>query len=199
VNLNIRSTVVALIAAALSVSHGVAQTRTQAPTPAQLRDMIIEDSLTPAKAQLRNFVAELRDTLNAVPALHASITRNLASGTTSVVLSDGRQLGKRCRLGGAFADLTIKRIAVMHTNDPGGDQALNAYRSSLTTLIDDFRVCVHDDSTTMAAATPDPKRIESVAAAARDAVTRYDAVRDAFLRLLQITLPIRSSAHPRGM
>jgi hypothetical protein len=188
-----------LVLAASFAVRGSAQTpRPQSPTPAQMRDIIIEDSLTPAKMQLRNFVTQLRDTLNSVQALHASITRNLASGVTSVVLSNGRELGKRCRVGGFEADLTSKRVATMYTSDPRGDQALNSYRAGLTALIDDFKTCQHDDSIAMAAATPDPKRIEQVSAAASDAVTRYDSVRDALLKLLNITLPFKGTFGTRS-
>lgn len=196
-NRNVRSFSLGLVIAASLVSRSDAQGRAQSPSPAALRDVIIEDSLTPAKAQLRDFVAELRDTLNTVQALHASITRNLATGVTSVVLSNGRELGKRCRVSGAMAELTTKRVAAMYTSDPRGDQAMNAYRAGVAALMEDLRTCQRDDSLTMAAAAPDQKRIERVAAAARDAVTRYDAVRDGLMKLLNIDLPIKGTINPR--
>jgi hypothetical protein len=153
--------------------------------------LISEDSLTPAKAQLRDFVAELRDTLVRVQALHSSITRNLATGMTSVVVSNGYELRKRCRVGAAMAALTTDRVASMHTSDPRGDQALNAYRAGLTGLMEDLKTCQRDDSVTMAAAKPSQQNIEEVAAAAAAAVTRYDAIRDGLMTLLGINLPIK--------
>lgn len=197
-NRNIRSIGLGLFIAASCAVRSDAQGRAQARWPAALRDMIIEDSLTPAKAQLRDVVAQLRDTLNTVQALHARITRNMASGVTSVVLSDGHELGKRCRVGAATADLTAKRVATMYTNDPHGDQALSAYRAGLTALLEDLKTCQRDDSLTMAASAPDQKRIEKVASAARDAVTRYDAIRDALMKLLSINLPVKGTINPQG-
>lgn len=190
-NRNFRSLGLGVVMLAWLAGRGAAQAQAHIATPEQIRDMIAVDSLTPAKKQLRDFVAELRDTLVSVQALHASISRNLASGVTSVVRSDGHQLGRRCHVGGAAADLTVKRVATMYTNDPVGDQALNTYRSGLAELITGLRACQHDDSLVMAAATPDPQRIEAVAAAARQAVDRYDGIRDGLLKLLGIRLPIK--------
>lgn len=194
---NVRLLGLGLVLAATAALRGGAQGRIQSPTPAELRHLIIEDSLTPAKAQLRDFVAQLRDTLNSVQALHASITRNLATGVTSVVLSNARQLGKRCRVGAMMSELTTHRVASMRTSDPRGDQALAAYRAALTTLGDELKTCQHSDSVVISAATPDQRRIEQVATAARDAVTRYDVVRDALLKLLSIELPIKGTIGAR--
>jgi hypothetical protein len=188
VNRNIRSIGLGLVIATSVASRSGAQQ--------SLRDMIIWDSLTPAKAQLRDFVAQLRDTLNTVQALHASITRNLATGVTSVVLSNGRMLGKRCRASAAMSELTTNRVAPMKTSDPRGDQVLAAFRAGLAALTEELKTCQHDDSVTMAASTPDQKRIEQVATVARDAVARYDVIRDALMKLLNIDLPIQGTMQP---
>ena len=196
---NVRWICLGVALAAGVVSRGSAQNgRPTSPTPAQLRGMIIQDSLTPAKMELRDVVAKLRDTLISVQALHSSIMRNLASGGAAVVISNGRELGKRCRVGEATADLTVKRISAMYTNEPKGDQALNGYRAGLNGLIDELRTCQRDDSATMAAKAPDPRRIEQVATAARDAVARYDVVRDALMKLLSIDLPISGRMRPQA-
>lgn len=197
-NRNIRSVGLGLIIAASLASRGDAQGRIKTATAEEMRDLIIEDSLTPAKSQLRDYVAQLRDTLISVPALRASISRNRATGVTSVVLSNGRELGKRCRVSEAMAVMTIERVAAMKTSDPRGDQALNGYRSGLATLTEDMKTCVRDDSLTMVAASPDQGRIEQIAAAASDAVMRYDSIRDALMRLLNITLPIKGTIRPHG-
>ena len=170
-------------------------TPAQMRTAAQLRNMIIEDSLTPAKKQLRDFVAELRDSLNYVQAIRSSIDRNLTTGTNSVVVSNARVLGKRCRMAMGMADLTGKRVATMYANDPRGDQALNAYRAGLTALMDDMQGCQRDDSLVITAAKPDGKRIKEVASAADDAINRYDMIRDGLLKLLNIDLPIAGKIH----
>jgi hypothetical protein len=179
-------------------SRGSAQTRPTSPTAAQLRGMIIEDSLTPAKKQLRDFVAELRDTLFTVQAIHARVVRNLATGVTSVVLSDGHALGKRCRVSGAEVDRTLKRVAGMYTSDSTGGQALSVYRAGLAALMEDMGTCQHDDSVMMSASSPDPKRVGEVAAAAADAVTRYDGIRDGLMKLLNIKLPVKGTIGVRG-
>ena len=198
-NRSIRLFGLALVTITTVASRSEAQgRRVESPSAAALRDLVVEDSLTPAKAQLRDVVAQLRDTLTTVQALHASIARNMATGVSSVVLSNGRELGKRCRVAAAMAELTTERIAPLKTSAPRGDQALNAYRASLTALTRDLWVCQRDDSVTMAAAHPDQKRIEHVAVAARAAVTRYDVIRDALLKLLDINLPIKGTINPRA-
>ncbi len=184
----------ALILAAVCAARGSAQ----AGHGTEIRDQIVIDSLNPQKMQLRDIVAQLRDTLITVPALQNRIAQYLATGVNSVVISSGRELGKRCRVGTAMADLTIKRVAPLYTNNPQGDQALNGYRAGLASLAEDLKACERDDSLTMSAASPDPKRIAQVAGSARDAVARYDAVRDALLRLLNIELPIKGTVYNRG-
>jgi hypothetical protein len=188
-NWNIRSLGLGLILVASFAARSGAQTGTE------IRDRIVFDSLSPQKMQLRDIVAELRDTLVTVPALQDRIARNIATGVHSVVVSNGRELGKRCRISAAMADLTAKRVAPLYTNNPQGDQALNGYRASLTSLIEDLRTCERDDSLTMSVPSPDPNRIAQVSVAARDAVTRYDAVRDALLRLMNIELPIKGKIY----
>lgn len=196
-NRTIRIFGLALIATTSLTTAGRAQTAyaKQLLTAEQLRNMIIEDSLTPAKKELRDFVAELRDSLNGVQAIRTSVARNLATGKTAVVVSNARELGKRCHMAEAMADLTSKRVATMYTNDPRGDQALNAYRAGLTILGEDMRTCQRDGSAVMSAPKPDGKRIELFAAAADDAVTRYDTIRDGLMKLLNITLPITGKIH----
>jgi hypothetical protein len=175
-----------------------ARSSAQAGHGTELRDQIVIDSLNPQKMQLRDIVAQLRDTLITVPALQNRIAQYLATSVNSVVISSGRELGKRCRISATMADLTVKRVAPLYTNNPQGDQALNGYRASLASLIEDLRTCERDDSLTMSVASPDPKRIAQVASAARDAVARYDAVRDALLRLLNIELPIKGTIYKGG-
>lgn len=180
--------------AALMLAQPVrAQRPARPPTSMDLHELIPEDSLTPAKSRLRDDVARLRDTLSTIRALHARITRNLSTGTGSVVLSDGRELGKRCHAGAAMAGVTATRVAGLRTSTPNGDQALNAYRAGLAALGDDLEACQRDDSLVMAAHQPDQQRIEVVAAAARDAISRYDLLRDALLKLLEIDLPIQGT------
>jgi hypothetical protein len=191
---NVRQFGLALLLVAAFAARGSAQ----AGHGTDIRDQIVIDSLNPRKMQLRDIVAQLRDTLITVPALQDRIARNMATGVNSVVISNGRELGKRCRIGAAMADLTAKRVAPLYTNNPQGDQALNGYRASLTSLIGDLKVCERDDSLTMVVASPDPKRIAQVAATARDAVARYDAVRDALLKLLGIDLPIKGTIYRGG-
>lgn len=161
-----------------------------------VRDILIVDSLSPAKTQLRDFVAELRDTLNLVESIHARIVRASASGMNSVVQSSGHQLGRSCRSSTAMIELTQQRVAAMKTSDVRGEQALASFRAGLATLDDDLRLCQTDDSTAMAASHPDQKRIQQVAAAARDAIVQYDRVRDGLLRLLDINLPVKGYIPP---
>lgn len=161
-----------------------------------VHDILIVDSLSPAKTQLRDYVAELRDTLNIVESIHARIVRANRSGMSSVVQSSGHQLGRSCRTGGAMIEVTQQRISAMKTRDVRGEQALASFRASLATLDDNLRVCQADDSAVMAALPPDQKRIQEVAAAARDAIVQYDQVRDGLLTLLNINLPVRAYIPP---
>lgn len=186
---SIRASGILLVMAAALAPRATAQ--------ASIRDMLIVDSLSPAKTQLRDYVAELRDTLSVVESIHNLITRASASGMSSVVQSSGRQLGKSCHTGTAMVETTQQRVSVMKTSDVRGEQALAAFRASLTTLADNLRLCHQDAIAVMAAAaSPDQKRILQVAAAARDAIARYDQVRDGLLRLLDINLPTKGYIPP---
>ena len=74
--------------------------RRQLSAQRSVRDILIVDSLSPAKTQLRDYVAELRDTLDIVESIHAQHrSRAMRSGMSSVVQSSGHQLGRRCRTG----------------------------------------------------------------------------------------------------
>jgi hypothetical protein len=161
-----------------------------------VRDILIVDSLSPAKTQLRDFVAELRDTLNLVESIHARIVRASASGMSSVVQSGGHQLGRSCRTSTAMIEVTQQRVSAMKTSDVRGEQALASFRAGLATLDADLRLCQTDDSAVMAAPRPDQKRIQQVAAAARDAIVQYDRVRDGLLTLLDINLPVKGNIPP---
>lgn len=163
---------------------------------ASVRDILIVDSLSPAKTQLRDFVAELRDTLVRVESIHARIVRANASGMGSVVQSSGHQLGKSCHAGAAMVEITQQRVSVMKTSDVRGEQALASFRAGLMLLADNLRLCQANDSTVMAASAPDPKRVEQVAAAASVAIAQYDQVRDGLLKLLDINLPLKGYIPP---
>jgi hypothetical protein len=163
---------------------------------ASIRDILIVDSLSPAKTQLRDFVAELRDTLTTVESIHARIVRANASRMGSVVQSSGRQLGKSCHVGAATVELTQQRVSMMKTSDVRGEQALASFRAGLITLADNLRLCQANDSAVMAAPAPDPQRIEQVASAASVAIIQYDQVRDALLKLLAINLPVKGEMAP---
>ncbi|MGH7592590.1 MAG: hypothetical protein ACRELE_01860 [Gemmatimonadales bacterium] len=176
------------LALALALVAGVA-----APSKAQtsIRDILIVDSLSPVKMQLRDDVAGLRDTLTLVEAMHARIVRANASGMNSVVQSGGRQLGRRCHASAAMADLTTQRVSVMKTSDVRGEQALASFRTGLATLSARMRLCQRDDSALMAGPAPDRQRIQQLSTAASDAIAEFDQVRDALLRLLDINLPVK--------
>lgn len=178
----------AIIASGVLAGPAAAQT--------SVRDILIVDSLSPAKTQLRDFVAELRDTLNRVAAIHARIVRANASGMASVVESGGHQLGRTCRAAERMAALTHERVSMMKTDDIRGEQALASFRNGLTALGDQLHTCQVDDSTVMADRTPDRQRIVTVAGAASDAISRYDQVRDGLLTLLSIRLPVKGYIPP---
>ncbi|MGH7523326.1 MAG: hypothetical protein ACREK8_03380 [Gemmatimonadales bacterium] len=169
-----------------------------APVAAQtsVRDILIVDSLSPAKTQLRDYVAELRDTLNRVDAIHARIVRANASGMASVVESGGHQLLRTCRVAERMAALTQQRVSMMKTDDIRGEQALSSFRNGLTALGDHLRTCQANDSTVMSDRTPDRQRIVAVAGAASDAINQYDQVRDGLLALLSIRLPVKGYIPP---
>jgi len=177
-----------LVVTAALVSRAAAQR--------SVRDILIVDSLSPAKTQLRDDVAQLRDTLNVVESIHARIARASASGMSSVVQSSGHQRGRSCHTGTAMIELTQQRVSAMKTSDVRGEQALASFRASLATLDDNLRTCQTDDSAVMATPSPDQKRIQQVAAAARDAIVQYNLVRDGLLRLLDINLPVKGYIPP---
>ena len=192
-NQSIRATTLFALIAFVLVGHVAAQG--QPRSGSAVRDMIIEDSLTPAKAQLRNYVAELRDSLNRVESVQALLQRARASKMQSVVISQGRQLARNCLTGVTMTDLTADRIAPMNTPDQTGDQALHGYRSALSVLREELRLCAHFDSLTMAAVPLDQEKLENIATAAREAIGRYDLIRDALMKLLDITLPIQGKIY----
>lgn len=177
-----------LVIAAALASRSTAQ--------ASIRDILIVDSLSPVKMQLRDYVAELRDTLTVVESIHARIIRANASGMNSVVQSSARQLGKSCHTGATFVETTQQRVRVMKTSDLRGEQALASFRAGLATLGDRLRLCQQEDSAVMAGASPDQKRIQQVSAAATGAIEQFDQVRDALLNLLGIDLPVKSYVPP---
>ena len=174
----------------------VAALASRATGQSSVRDVLIVDSLSPAKTQLRDYIAELRDTLNVLESIHARIVRANASGMSSVVQSSGHQLGRSCHASAATVETTERRVSAMKTNYLHGEQALASYRASLITLAENLRLCQVDDSAVMAAPSPDQKRIQQVAAAAREAIVQYDQVRDGLLKLLDITLPIKGYIPP---
>jgi hypothetical protein len=184
----------AVLLAAAMVPLG--QLRAQQPTAGNaIRDMIIEDSLTPAKMQLRDYLTELRDTLTYIGSVQDRVARARAAKMTAVVLSQGWELSRRCLGGVQMLDVTTKRIAPMHTSDPRGDQALESYRAGMATLREDLRECAHFDSLALKEREVDQEKIEHIATAASDAVLRYEQVRDALLKLLGISLPIRGNIY----
>lgn len=174
----------------------VAGVGSQAGAQSSIRNMIIVDSLSPVKMQLRDYVAELRDTLNVVESINARIIRANASGMKSVVKSSGRQLGRSCHAANAMIGMTQQRVSVMVTSDVRGEQALASYRLGLTTLADYLQICEKSDSAVMAAPSPDVKQLLQVAAAANDAIAQYDQIRDGLLKLLDITLPVKGYVPP---
>jgi hypothetical protein len=93
-------------------------------------------------------------------------------------------------------ELTEQRVSVMKTSDVRGEQALASFRNSLVALDENLRLCQTDDSAVMASAPPDQKRIQQIAAAARDAIVQYDQVRDGLLKLLDINLPVKGYIPP---
>jgi hypothetical protein len=194
VNQFIRRAALVALAAILSPSHLHAQSHLQSAS--KVRGMLIEDSLTPAKTQLRNYVAELRDTLVGVEAVQARIARaRAAGGQTSVVMSSGRELARHCLIGAVMVGATAKRVEPMGTPDPRGETAMAAYRNGLATLQNDLRDCAHFDSLTMATRPFDQQKLENIATAARDAIMRYDQVRDALMKLMAIDLPVHGNIY----
>jgi len=105
-------------------------------------------------------------------------------------------LRRSCRASTAMIELTQQRVSAMKTSDVRGEQALASFRAGLAALDDDLRLCQTDDSAVMAATRPDQQRIQQVATAARDAIVRYDQVRDGLLRLLDINLPVKGYIPP---
>jgi hypothetical protein len=192
VNTNSIRLLLLLLLGAVPLVRATAQQPTAGST---IRDMIIEDSLTPAKAQLRDYIAQLRDTLDFVGAVHARLVRARTSGMTAVFLSQGHQLAKRCDNGAAMIELTLKRMEPMHTSEARGDQALHVYRTGLAELQEDLRQCAHFDSLTLATKPLDQQKLENIATAASESILRYDQLRDALLKLLGISLPIESKIY----
>jgi len=189
VNAFIRYCAVLAVAAVTLVSQAGAQG--QPLSSSKVRDLIIEDSLTPTKMSLRSYVADLRDSLVMVESNQSRLARARAANMTSVVVSQGRELARNCSKGAAMVALTTKRIEPMNTQNEQGDLALHAYRSALATLGEDLRRCAHGDSLIMAAASLDQVKLEDIATAARASISQYDLVRDGLMKLLGITLPIK--------
>ena len=162
----------------------------QAAAGADVRGIMIEDSLPPAKKQLRDLLTVLRDTLNRVSSMDSRISRARASGMTSVVASNARQLEKACVAAVAQVRRTTDKLAGMETRDERGDNALSAYRGGLADLLSDLVTCQHDDSLMLAAPKFDGARAESVSSAAAHAVELHDQIRDALLRMLGVRLPV---------
>ncbi len=188
-NAFIRYCAVLAVAAVTLVSQAGAQG--QPVSGSKVRDLIIEDSLTPTKMSLRGYVADLRDSLVKVESNQSLLAKAIRANMTSVVVSQGRELARNCSKGAVMVALTTKRIEPMNTQNEQGDLALHAFRSALSTLGEDLRRCAHGDSLTMAAAPLDQVKLENIATAARESISQYDVVRDGLMKLLGITLPIK--------
>lgn len=183
----------ALFVAALAP---LGQLEAQQPTAGNaMRDMIIEDSLTPAKMQLRDYLTALRDTLTYIGSVQDRIARARAAKMDAVVRSQGWELSRRCLGGVRMLDVTTRRLAPMRTSDPRGDQALESYRAGMATLREDLAECAHFDSLALKEHVIDQEKVEHIATAASDAVLRYEEVRDALLKLLGISLPVRGNIY----
>ncbi len=80
------------VALGMVLLASVASAQTDVKAGNRLGNLLIEDSLTPAKAQLRNYVAELRDSLVFVESVQSRLARARAAKSTAVVVSQGREL-----------------------------------------------------------------------------------------------------------
>lgn len=162
-----------------------------AAAAADVRSIMIEDSLPPAKRELRDEVTQLRDTLTRVSALDARISRSEASGMNAVVTSSAHQLLKACRSSAVQTSRTLDRLGILQTNDPRGDNALSTYRGALGDLLNDMRACQQQDSLALGAKSLDVRRVQDISAAAAAAIFRHDQVRDALLGMLGIRMPVK--------
>jgi transposase len=186
-----------MMAFAITSASTAAAQAGQPQSGSRINDLIIYDSLTPAKKQMRDFVAELRDSLVRIESVRSRIEKNRKSNTTSVIISQGRELARTCTSGASMLGLTAKRLEPMVTQDPQGDQAMHAYRSALSTLQEELRQCAHFDSLTMATKPLDGQKLENISIAASDAIARHDLIRDGLIKLLGITLPLKGSVGHR--
>jgi hypothetical protein len=162
-----------------------------AAAAADVRGIMVEDSLPPAKRQLRDELTLLRDTLTRVSALDARISRSEASGMSAVVMSSARQLWTACRSGAGTANRTLDQLSNLQTNDPRGDNALSTYRGALGDLLSDMRSCQQQDSIALGAKPIDARRVQDISAAAAAAILRHDQVRDALVGMLGIRMPVK--------
>jgi hypothetical protein len=176
----------------LGVIAAACVTRADAQS-SSVRSMMVEDSLSAAKVELRDYVARLSDSLTAIKSIQPRMARARASHMDGVVTSLGRDLGRKCMSSGGLTRWTANAVGYMRTNNPHGDQALAVYIASLNELSADLVACHHDDSAAMAARPVEPTRISQVADSVTSAIDRYNGMRDALLRLLGIDLPAKGT------
>lgn len=158
-----------------------------------VRSMMVEDSLSAAKIELRDYVARLSDSLTTIKAIQPRLSRARATHMDAVVISLGRDLGRKCNSSDGLVRWTANAVGYMRTNDPHGDQALAGYIASLNELSTDLLTCHHDDSVVMAARPVEPARITQLSDSVTAAIDRYNGTRDALLRLLGIQLPAKGT------
>ncbi len=177
----------------LSVLAAGVTVRAHAQSSASVRSIMVEDSLSAAKVELRDYVARLNDSLTAIKSMQPRLARARATHMDAVAQSLGRDLGRKCASGDALTRWTANTVGYMRTNNPHGDQALAVYIGSLNELSKSLIACHHDDSVTMAGRPIETARIDEIADSAAVAIDRYNGVRDALLRLLGIELPAKGT------
>lgn len=188
-----------LVLACSAAGRSLSAQGSRAPEPPiadQVRSLMSDEKLPEMKGQLRDEIAQLRDSLYIIGSIRSRIGRARASSMSAVALSLGRQLAGRCRMGAAMTDLTTSRLATLRTSEPLGDRALDSYRAALRTLSTALRDCEHQSGAAAALMPPDAARFEEIATKADAAITQHDQVRDGMLHTFAIHLPVHGYIPP---
>lgn len=180
----------------LASATGQAQSTVPSGLATPTRELWPERPLSPAEQDLRDRVVVLRDSLHAVEATAARLSRALR-GSSAVTLAAGRTLNSDCQAAARATAVMRDFSEGLSTNDSKwGDKALADFRTTLVKLERSMNSC--DATTAKAVASPetDTKALGATQLQAVAAIRDYDRAVKGLLRTLNIPLDPRGVKTP---
>jgi len=144
--------------------------------------------LDAVKSQLRKDVLVTRDSVAAVIATAALITRAQSTKSVGVERSQARRLRGQCLAAQRSSAATLNAIAALNTPDPKGMQLLVDYRAALTEVGRGMGECDKVLGAAKDAAGPTSAQITAAIALVNAVATRHDRALDHLARGMDIPL-----------